>query len=267
MLDLRSDAGLFEKGKPVSTQLNGAEKLNLGCGPNAPEGWLNLDGSWNAWMSNHAFLRKVLRLAGVLKSASDVQWKVRPLVHDLTKPLPLGDNTISVIYASHVLEHLYLIDAQKLLLECNRVLRPGGLIRLVVPDLRSMAANYMNSKNGKTAISQKISAADQLNEKLGFRSPTPPRGSVLLQIYSHWKDFHHHKWMYDSDSLINYMQGAGFVDVAEKQYLESDIQCISEVEEPGRVLEGAGVCVEGKKRHEAMSQPAVHRSSAPVASV
>src|ERR1700758_4568619 len=29
------------------------ERVNLGCGPNGPPGWLNVDGSWNAWLTNH----------------------------------------------------------------------------------------------------------------------------------------------------------------------------------------------------------------------
>jgi ubiquinone/menaquinone biosynthesis C-methylase UbiE len=149
---------------------------------------------------------------------------------------------------AHVLEHLYLEDAQKLLKECKRVLRPGGVIRLVVPDLRSMAASYLKNKNGGSpSPSEKIAAADMLNEKLGFRNPAPPSGNSVFKFYSQWKDFHHHKWMYDSDSLIHYMENAGFAEVGEKGYLQSEIPGIEEVEDASRVLDGTGVCVEGKK--------------------
>jgi hypothetical protein len=61
-----------------------SQRLNLGCGPNAPANWLNVDGSWNAWFSNHRKLRKVLRTVGVISSSNAAEWKVRPLVHDLT---------------------------------------------------------------------------------------------------------------------------------------------------------------------------------------
>jgi len=169
-------------------------------------------------------------------------------VHDLTKPLPFKENSVSVIYGAHVLEHLYLADAQRLLGECKRVLRPGGVIRLVVPDLRSMVASYLKNKNGGSpSPSERIAAADKLNEMLMFRSPAPPKGNFLFKFYSLWKDFHHHKWMYDSDSLIRYMEIAGFTAVSEKGYLQSDIPGIEEVEEAGRVLDGAGICVEAKK--------------------
>jgi hypothetical protein len=62
------------------------DKVNLGCGPNAPDGWLNVDGSWNAWFSNHPYLRKALVAIGLIKPNLGAQWNVRPLVHDLTKP-------------------------------------------------------------------------------------------------------------------------------------------------------------------------------------
>lgn len=226
-----------------------AERLNLGCGPNAPTGWLNVDGSWNAWLSNHVYLRKTLTAFGLInKNSPGAQWNVRPLVHDLTKPLPFADNTVAAIYGAHVLEHLYLADAQRLLTECKRVLCPGGVIRLVVPDLHSMVAAYLKNKNGGSpSPSERVTAADQLNQMLGFRSPAPPSGNFLLRFYSIWKDFHHHKWMYDSDSLIRYMEIAGFAGVSEREYLQSEIPGIEEVEEPGRVLDGAGICVEGKK--------------------
>jgi SAM-dependent methyltransferase len=221
--------------------------LNLGCGPSAPAGWLNVDGSWNAWFSNHPYLRKTLEAVGVININQGAHWKVRPLVHDLTEPLPFDENSFSSAYASHVLEHLYLVDAQRLLSECRRVLKPGGVIRLVVPDLRAMVANYLETKNNGSSAAEKTDAANKLNEMLAFRDPAPPRGNFLYKSYALWKDFHHHKWMYDSDSLIHYLEEAGFAAVSERGYLQSEIPGIEEVEEAGRVTDGAGVCVEGKK--------------------
>jgi SAM-dependent methyltransferase len=233
----------------MNTSLHATEKLNLGCGPMAPANWTNVDGSWNAWMSHHDHVRKVLTAFRVIgENNSGAQWNVRPLVHDLTKPLPFADNKVSVIYGAHVLEHLYLADARRLLAECKRVLVPGGVIRLVVPDLQSMVKTYLTMKNGgRLSPSEKIIAADKLNERLGFRSPAPPNGNFFLKFYSLWKDFHHHKWMYDKDSLVHYMEDAGFASVSEKGYLQSEIPGIEEVEDPGRVLDGAGICVEARK--------------------
>jgi SAM-dependent methyltransferase len=232
----------------MTLNLKEQDKLNLGCGPNAPAGWLNVDGSWNAWLSKHPHFRRALQTVGVINSNQGAEWKVQPLVHDLTKSLPFPENIFSAVYASHILEHLYLADAQRLLSECMRVLKPRGTIRLVVPDLRFMVEDYLNTRNGKRLPgSDKASAADHLNERLGFRRPVPPGGNLLLKFYALSKDFHSHKWMYDSDSLCRYMEVAGFEGVVEKGFRQSDIPGIDEVEHEIRVLGGEGICVEGKK--------------------
>ena len=220
------------------------DRVNLGCGPNAPAGWLNVDGSWSAWFTHHKTLRWTLERIGVINASyHGAQWKVSPVVHDLSKPLPFPDNSFSAIYASHILEHLYRSRGLALLSECKRVLKPGGTLRLVVPDLHALVVEYVNSKNNGGSRT----AADNLNEKMAFRTSAPLTGNALLKFYHLWKDFHSHKWMYDAESLIGYLEAAGFHEVAQMEFCRSSIPGIEEVEQPNRVLNGAGVCIEGKK--------------------
>lgn len=227
----------------MSTNLEVLGRLNLGCGPDAPTGWINVDGSWNAWFSHHKHLRQMLEIVGIINSTNQgAKWKVNPLVHDLGRPLPFADEAFSAIYASHVLEHLYRSQAQALLSDCRRVLRPGGIVRVVVPDLHSMVEKYLQcSREGDKY------AADTLNARLAFRSPAPPAGNILTRAYAIWKDFHSHKWMYDANSLAYYLEVAGFRDISRKGYLSSDISGIEEVEQADRVLDGAGICIEARR--------------------
>jgi predicted SAM-dependent methyltransferase len=90
--------------------------LNIGCGDRYKKGWVNID--------------FVSSSQGVLK-------------HDLTKPLPFSDDSFDFVYSSHVLEHFGAEDALKLLVEMRRVLRVGGVCRVVVPDLESAAIEYL----------------------------------------------------------------------------------------------------------------------------
>jgi hypothetical protein len=53
--------------------------------------------------------------------------------------------------------------------------------------------------------------------------------------------------MYDATSLKRYLESAGISDVAEKEFLDSAIPGIEEVEDPERVLNGVGVCVALRK--------------------
>ncbi len=91
-------------------------KINLGCGRRFHSEWLNFD---------------------VAPSDSSV------IAHDLQKPLPLEDATCDVVYHSHVLEHLPKAQAPAFIAECFRVLAPGGVLRVAVPDLENIARQYL----------------------------------------------------------------------------------------------------------------------------
>ena len=94
------------------------KKLNLGCGERFLPSWVNCD-----FQSNSPNV----------------------LVHDLQNPLPFPKESFQVAYHSHVLEHLKPANARKFLLECQRVLSPGGLLRTVIPDLEQRARIYLQS--------------------------------------------------------------------------------------------------------------------------
>ena len=91
--------------------------LNVGCGRRFHPAWTNID------------------LESYDPSVSE---------HDITQGLPFGDNQFDAVYHSHVLEHLEPHDGEKLLSECYRVLRPGGVLRIVVPNLEQIATLYLN---------------------------------------------------------------------------------------------------------------------------
>jgi len=55
-------------------------------------------------------------------------------IWDLNKPLPFADNIFDWISCIHTLEHLN--NPNNFLLECLRVLKAGGLLGLIIPDVR-----------------------------------------------------------------------------------------------------------------------------------
>jgi len=178
-----------------------------------------------------------------------VPWSSDILIHDIRKPLPFRDNSADAVYASHVLEHLYREQGQQLARECFRVLAPGGIVRLVVPDLNAIVREYLGEQPfGEAPPSQKATPpGDVLNERLLMRWPSPSKRSFVLKIDEAMQDFHSHKWMYDEQSLAALLRSAGFVDVMRKNYAESQISNITDVEDASRIANGAGVCVEGRK--------------------
>ena len=61
---------------------------------------------------------------------------------NLTRPLPYPSDTVEAIFSSHVLEHLFMDEVENLITEMYRVLKPGGVCRIVVPDLEKIIALY-----------------------------------------------------------------------------------------------------------------------------
>jgi glycosyltransferase involved in cell wall biosynthesis/predicted SAM-dependent methyltransferase len=90
--------------------------LNLGCGGNFHPDWVNID------FHDHG---------GAV------------LPYDLRLGIPFADDTFDVVYHSHVLEHFSREDGKAFLQECFRVLLPGGLLRVAVPDLENIARAYL----------------------------------------------------------------------------------------------------------------------------
>lgn len=66
------------------------------------------------------------------------------IAHNLQLGIPFPDSSFDVVYHSHVLEHFSKLDAHKFLEECYRVLRPQGILRVVVPDLEAIAKAYLH---------------------------------------------------------------------------------------------------------------------------
>lgn len=238
---------MLPQGQPI--------RLNLGCGLLTPQGWVNVDGSWNARLAKHPFIRRMLSSLRILPPGKmEIPWSSSIFIHNVRKPLPFPDESASAIYASHVLEHLYFQEARNLLIESFRVLAGGGVLRVVVPDLKAIVQEYLGQRpfgplSGEMAALQ---PADRLNQRLLMRSPEPSSSNLFYRIYEAWQDFHSHKWMYDQDSLAALFQSTGFVDVQPKECHVSSIDNIQAVEDRSRILNGAGICVEGIKpsRHD-----------------
>jgi predicted SAM-dependent methyltransferase len=243
-------ATLVPGAKRQLLQQKGLARLNLGCGLQTPSGWINVDGSYNARLAKHPFIRRALAWLNILPADTlNIPWSSSIFVHDIRKPLPFSDGSVGAIYASHVLEHLYQEEAQRLVKESMRVLAKGGVLRVVVPDLEAIIREYVGERpfGPLTGETGRLSRADRVNQRLLMRYPTPANPHVLYRIYDSWKDFHSHKWMYDAESLIELLEAGGFIEVRQREYLDSEIEDIGAVEEESRVLKGAGVCVEGLK--------------------
>ncbi len=121
-------------------------RLHLGAFDQAAPGWLNTD------VTPHLLVARVPGLAHALHRSGTIgeeRWAAyssgafRSLRYlDVSRRLRFPDATFDCIYASHLLEHLHPDVAENCLREAHRVLRPGAILRLAVPDLDQMVAAY-----------------------------------------------------------------------------------------------------------------------------
>lgn len=226
------------------------DKLHLGSGNNTPKGWIHVDGSWSAKLAKHPLLQKNFRAFQLLpQNILDTPWSRDIVIHDLTQPLPFSNSSFSAIYSSHTLEHLYHQDAKCLLTECHRVMKKGGIIRIVVPDLESIALEYIGRSryakdNNKFA---QETPGDRMQYRLMLRDHAQPKGRLLVKIYNTIKDYNTHKWMYDKQSLKKILKDTGFKNIRQRKYLASEIKNIKEIEKPERIIDGVGICIEATK--------------------
>src|SRR5437762_330965 len=116
--------------------------LHLGCGTIAPTEWLNVDGSFSAWLARHPWINGLLRMLRP-RSALQTQWPPNVYVANLRKPMPWANGSFHAAYSSHLLEHLHYEDAIRLLKEIYRVLEPGGICRMLVPDVAAIVSDYL----------------------------------------------------------------------------------------------------------------------------
>ena len=59
--------------------------------------------------------------------------------------IPAASQSVNVVYHSHLLEHLHQGEGEDLIQECFRVLKPGGIVRVVVPDLERICKDYLST--------------------------------------------------------------------------------------------------------------------------
>lgn len=64
---------------------------------------------------------------------------------NLLKPLPFENNTFDIVYHAQFIEHLPMDLANTFLKECYRVLKPNGVLRVVTPDLKDQASEYLKT--------------------------------------------------------------------------------------------------------------------------
>jgi predicted SAM-dependent methyltransferase len=208
-----------------------ALRLHLGCGSHVLDGWLNIDRSPNVHLARVPWLRSALGRAGLLSGEQAAAAFPRGIVRaDVTRRIPAADGSAEAVYSSHMIEHLSRWQALALLRECRRVLRPGGLIRIVTPDFAVLIAEY--EAGSKTAPRADVFMRDLMT----YADPEGVSG--MQRILRRAFGASAHQWLYDEESLHALIAEAGFVDVVRREFGQGELPDLDRIEtRTGLVLE------------------------------
>jgi SAM-dependent methyltransferase len=197
-------------------------RLNLGSGQFGPESWVNLDRSPSMVLRNLPRTKAALRRLGVINEFQALDWDPHIVRWDVTKGLPVAAGTVDAIYSSHFLEHIYLANAEKVLRECARVLRPGGIIRLALPDAQAWAEELLEADEDPTG-----EAGRRYHARLGAHHEAAPTGvGVLLAKLGG----HVHRWQPTRGLVRAMLRDAGFSDVTDRKFKQGDLPDLDMIE-------------------------------------
>ena len=194
-------------------------KLNLGCGAQVIEGWTNVDYALGARLARTPLIGSLVKKT----KAFGVNWDPSIYVHNLTTKFPWADGTVDVAYTSHTLEHMSLEQGKAFLKECYRVLRPGGILRVIVPDLRPIVDRYLS---GETPAENFLDTLHVLYSQYDSKLKTGLAPFIQFP----------HKCMYDQAALLRTCHGLGIPAQAATGF-ESGIEDIRKIELENRVQE------------------------------
>lgn len=149
---------------------------NIGCGPFGREGWVNLD----------------------LFPAPGVTMRV-----DCRHGLPFGDGAVRGIHVEHYFEHLEpTAERPRFLAECRRCLQPGGILRIVVPDMRKYIDAYLSDGWG---LLDEIGCGGERPQDV-FATKIEALNHVFVQDGEHYGGF-------DAEYLGRTLEQSGFDDI------------------------------------------------------
>lgn len=113
--------------------------------------------------------------------------------HDIANLPMFANNSADLIYTSHSFEYFDRTEGEKVLKEWHRILKPGGVLRIAVPDFEAIVKIYL-----------------KYNKDLGHKGILGPLyGKMLIKEKGKNKTIYH-KTTYDFKSLKKVLQSAGF---------------------------------------------------------
>ncbi|MCK5764767.1 MAG: methyltransferase domain-containing protein [Bacteroidales bacterium] len=185
---------------------NVERKLQIGCGNNVLEGWLNTD---------------------LLYKKNEVAYL------DAGNPFPLPNDTFDYVYSEHIFEHLNFKQGLNMLRECYRILKPGGHLRLATPDMDFLMALHNEPQKAihqeyiKWSTNRFISDISNNFEENEYLPVF-----VINNFFRDWG----HQVVNNYESLELIFKKAGFSNISRQEVGKSNIKEFDRVEKHGEII-------------------------------
>lgn len=137
-----------------------------------------------------------------------------------------ADETFDLVFSSHMIEHIPHFKIDEVLSECNRVLRPGGGLRLVCPDLEAFARAYV--AGDQSLFDRFVREDPTIRRDLGLGGMlmnfivSPGADNLLFSRNGECIGGYAHIYSYDFDMLCRLLERHGFSDIQRRGFCESD---------------------------------------------
>jgi predicted SAM-dependent methyltransferase len=184
--------------------------VHYGCGQAAPPEWKNFD------VSPTLRIQKTPILGAILKSSLGQVFDKNVQYGDITEGLPgIKDGTVSGAYCSHVLEHMSLEHFRIALRNTYKMLKPGGIFRIIMPDLEVLIRDYINDKDVKKDPEASITLIKRMMMGVEVR----PRN--VMAVTKHLFGYLEHLWLWDWESTEKELRDAGFTNIRRCEFNDS----------------------------------------------
>jgi SAM-dependent methyltransferase len=204
--------------------------VQYGCGFSAPPRWTNFD-------SSPTLLAERLPIVGQFVKKNEHRFPANVKYGNIVKGLPVTDSSVKGAYASHVLEHLTRREFEIALRNTYRILAPGGVFRLILPDLTARCEHYLNLlAKGDTHANDWFMRETYLGLEERPRSPRDKLGRVYGGAM--------HLWMWDYGAVERALAAAGFQSIRRCKMGDSELDAFKDVESLDRFVDPATGIVE-----------------------
>jgi predicted SAM-dependent methyltransferase len=163
-------------------------RVQIGCGSRPRPGWVNLD---------------------LLVAPDITTW-------DCRRGLPFDDASVAIIFAEHVFEHLDRPrSSMRFLGECFRCLKPGGVLRLIVPDAEMYLRSYASNSWDALVKNRPLERLGEGYRDCWLGETYQTKMELVNAVFRQGSE---HKFAYDAETLMLDLGNAGFGSITRQEF-------------------------------------------------